>query len=219
MSRIAIIDDRRDLRETLKRSLDLELENSWESIDIDPMPELGMYHSWIIENDIAALIIDERLHEELTDSNKKVYYTGHDLVDFLRGYYPTLPLFVVTSYPEEEGLTERFKDVEEILERTDFIRNIENWVPRILRAAQRYIETYQSELEELSEKAEKIAKGEANENDIKRAKALRSKIGIAFPATSLQENIGTIKELEDKIGELELLQKDIQKHFDRKKHK
>ena len=215
MPNIVIIDDRKDHRETLKAILDLQLIEGWKSIDINPLPSLEDYPSWITENEISVILLDERLDEQIETKTEIADYRGHDLVDFIRERFPTLPIYVITSYPNDDDLKERFKDVEGILPRREFSGKAEDYVPRIIRAGQKFLETFQEELAELSDKTTKIAKGEATKEDIEKAKAIRSKIGCAFPSATYSEHSKLLTTLDKKLKELEKLKEEVKKHLEK----
>lgn len=217
MPNIAIIDDRKEPRGTLKAILDSHLIEHWESIDISPLQTLKEYPSWITENEISVILLDERLNEQIEDKAEIVDYRGHDLIDFIRKIFPTLPIYVITSFKDDEDLKERFKDVEGILPRSEFSEKAEDYIPRIIRAGQKFLETFQGELAELSDKANKIAKGEATEKDIEKAKALRSKIGCAFPSATYSEHNQLLIALDKKIKELDKLKIEVKKYLERNK--
>jgi CheY-like chemotaxis protein len=213
MPTIGIVDDRRVLRTTLRRTLSAVLPDEWDSIDSEPLPELNLYPSWITENEISALIVDERLHEQAADVEGHVTYSGHDLVDFLRERFPTIPIFIVTSYIEDDPLKSRFKDVEGIFPRGLFVTEAENYVPIILRASQRFIETYQRELSELSEIAMKIAKGEATQEDQERGRAIQNKIETAFAIDEISSKSEWLDKLDATLSEFQQLKSEIEDHL------
>jgi CheY-like chemotaxis protein len=219
MNYIAIVDDRIDNRQTLKRLIEAYIEEDWFVIDVDPLPKLDDFYSFIIEEEISAIVIDERLHEQACADDCKVDYNGHNLVDFLRDYFPHFPIFVITSYPGDEELLEKFKDVEDIIERTEFSRQAEKYVPRITRSAQRFLETYQRELTELSEIAERIALGESSTEDIDKANAIRAKVGLAIPSESFVNNAKILDDIERKLKELSLVQDEIQNRLNKRQEK
>ena len=117
---IGVVDDRVDARSVAVDSLSLALPEVWEVVPSDPLPSLSDYPSWIGANKLSVLIIDERLNEATTSDEGAVNYFGHDLVKYLRKRMESFPLFVVTSYPDDEDLRLRFGDVEDIIDRKDF---------------------------------------------------------------------------------------------------
>ena len=128
MPTIGIIDDREDVRKTLRMGMKTVLESDWNTVDSSPLPQLNDYLSWIGTNKIVSLIVDEKLNEIALDLSGAVDYYGHDLVDFLRSRLKTFPIFVVTSYPDEQSLKDRFKDVEAIIDRRHFLKTLENYL-------------------------------------------------------------------------------------------
>lgn len=203
MPSIAIIDDRKDFRDTVKKNVNAVIEEGWEVIDADPLANLADYPSWLNEENVAAILLDERLNDQSTSN-----YQGHDLVAYIRKRLPTLPIFIVTSYPLDDELQDKFKDVEGILKREDFNKETEKYMPRITRAAQRYVEVFEKELSELSDKAQKIAKGEATEEDFEKVRAIHARMDIVYSDT-LQERNQSIKDLDDVISAFAALKSEI----------
>jgi hypothetical protein len=209
MAGVGVIDDRGDLRETLVRRIQAELPKNWECFSTSPLAEMGDYPAWIAENDVAVMLLDERLNEQVECCETFAGYNGHDLVAFLREHMPTFPIFIVTSYKDDEELRKKFRDVEDIIERKEFLRRGEEYVPRFLRSGQKYIEVFESDLSELATRADRIAKGVATREDLDRANAIRMRVGLAFPYEALNDRGEWLKRMNEKIGELEQLKAEI----------
>ncbi len=207
MPSIAIIDDRKDARETIKINLNLALSlyANWTSIDIEPFENIEDYPSWIKENEIVAFLLDERLNEQSIMGQNQISYSGHGLVDFIRKYLSTFPIFIITTYPEDPELINRFKDVESIIERVEFNKNYEKYVPRVVRSAQKYLDTFESELSELSKIAAKIAHGKYDDSERERLKAIQAKIGFAFPTETFIQRSELLDKCENILKKLEAL--------------
>jgi CheY-like chemotaxis protein len=218
MPTIAIIDDRKDHRSTIKRLVDTELLGDWDSSEVAPLADLEDYPSWLTENEVAVILLDERLNEQRTKGKNLSNYEGHHLVEFIRQHLPTLPIFVITSYPDDQELKKKFKDVEEIIVRQEFARKAAEYVPRFLRSGQRYLEAFHKELRELADSADKIARGKATKGDIERVKAIQAKIGMIFPCDSLKNRCEWTDELESNLKKLEKLSIDIKKFLQSTKH-
>jgi CheY-like chemotaxis protein len=211
---IGVIDDREDLRHILNTTLHAVLPAEWQSVESDPLPSLNNYPSWITENKIAALIVDERLGERAVGGEGHVDYNGHDLAQYLRARPNTLPIFIVTSNTGDEGLEERFSDVEDIIDRDEFLKKAEDYVPRIVRSSQKYLETFQNELAELSDFAQKAASNEEpTEEEKKRAKAIQTKIETAFSVDEISNRKDWLDELDKKVVQLEELKSEIEDHI------
>jgi hypothetical protein len=203
MPSIAIIDDRKEMRDTIKLTVSAVIEEGWDVLDIDPLPNLTDYPSWIHERNVAVILLDERLNDQCASS-----YQGHDLVAYIIQRLPTLPIFIITSYDRDEELLEKFKDVEEILQRDQFSREAEKYVPRFTRAGQRFVDVFENELSELSDKSKRIAKGDATPEDIKRVKAIQSRMDIAYSDTLVERN-KSIQDLDKTISEINELKLEI----------
>ncbi|VAW35541.1 hypothetical protein MNBD_CHLOROFLEXI01-3445 [hydrothermal vent metagenome] len=216
MSVIGIVDDRDDVRAIMLDNVRLALPDGWEAIDISPWNSLDNYPSWISQEEIVALIIDERLNE-VANASGAVDYEGHDLVDYMRQHMPEFPIFVVTSYKEDAlELGERFKDVEDIIERNQFYERSSDYIPRIIRAGQRYLQTFERELAELGDFAKKSAIGEdSSTEEHERAKAIQTKIETAFPIENIASRGELLSQMEQLIAELETLKTDIEQQAKR----
>src|SRR5882724_7227033 len=149
MPTLAIIDDRKDVRQTLARNITTDLPKPWSVLQSDPLPKMSDYSSWISENEVAAVILDERLQEQVAGRKKShVSYSGHELAKELRKYWPSLPIFMVTTHRTDSALQDPKNEVdfEEIFNREDFYQRSTIYTERIVRSAQRFLDTYQEEL-------------------------------------------------------------------------
>jgi CheY-like chemotaxis protein len=213
MPSIAIIDDRSDQRDTIKNLIELSDIGSWEVISEEPLTELEDYISWIIENDISVILLDEKLNE--TDT--RVGYNGHELVDLIRSRIPTLPIFVITSFKDDEEVLSRFKEVEAIIERQEeFIHDPEKFIPRFIRSGQKFTEANLEELDRLSTIAKRIVTQEASPEEIKEAEAVKQKLSIAFDIKQLTHRSELINNLEAELEELNSLKDKIKTYLERK---
>lgn len=141
MPSIGVIDDRPDIRSIVVDALTLApaLADSWNIVSANPLSRLEDYPSWIAEHKISVLIIDERLNESANPSEVAVSYYGHDLVKYLRSRMGNFPIFVVTSYSNDVELRKRFGDVEDIIDRTRFMRDADSYATRFARSTDLYI--------------------------------------------------------------------------------
>lgn len=223
MPAIGIVDDRDSPRETLTRLTKLgippESKKEWEVIDSSPLPKLNDYSAWLTENDIAVLIVDERLNEQTKSGVGHVTYQGHDLVDFLRKRLPDFPIYIVTAHPTDQAVVNRYKDVEEIVNRKNLSQTTKKIIPRLIRAGQRYFDSYQGQLTELSEISKKIALGKQTDADVKKVKALQEFLQMPFTTDPDTERSKTLTELEEKLDEFEELRKEIEAHLHKGKPK
>ncbi len=214
MPTLAVIDDRKGIRETLARNIQAGLPKNWSVIDCDPLPKMDDYSSWISEKEVAALILDERLQEQIAGRKTYVDYSGHELARHLRKHWPTLPIFMVTTHRDDSALQDPKNEVafEEIFNRDDFYNRSNIYTERIVRAAQRFLDTYQEELTTLGACASKVASGRGSQKDKQRLLAIQTKISGAFPSLlAASDTAAPLKELETLVQRLEDVTKKARK--------
>jgi len=212
MPAIAVIDDRQPIRETLRELLALKIEDEegWDVVDVAPLRSLAEYPGWIDEASVAVVLTDERLHEGAeADAGEPVEYNGHDLVDFLRPRYPSLPIYVVTAYPFEESLNTRFGSVEDVIIKGDLTEKAGEYAERFVRAGSKFFEEHQAELERLASLSRATALGEATAEEIAEMRALQQRLGMPFDATTLDRS-QWIGAFEKAIADLERVEKQLQ---------
>jgi DNA-binding NtrC family response regulator len=210
---IVFIDDRLDIRESIADLLQLAADElGWRVFHIDPLPNIQDYRGWIAEEEIAVVLTDERLHEIAPQSGgNPVSYEGHDLVERLRGWYPSLPIYVVTAYPHEGPFHERFGEVEDVIHKDMLTTAPNQYVERFVRAGSRFIEEHQKDLARLSTLSRKVARGHAEADEIEEMHALQERVGMAFVddtptrseyLTTMESKIEQLEELERSLREL-----------------
>lgn len=214
MFNIGIVDDRKDLRETLSRLIDVSLKINhpeWSVIDVAPFDNVEDYFSWIIENDIAVLILDEKLQE--IKSNVK--YNGSDLIKKIRKKLKDFPVFAITSYPEEPDLKNQFSLFDEILDRDEFTNKTDDYIFRFIRSGQRFLETHATHLLKISELSEKIAIGKGSDEEKDELKALQTLLGLSQNDNLSRED--WLKQYEAKLDDLEKISSKIDVFLKNKK--
>lgn len=216
MPAIGIVDDRKDLRETLSRRINLFLPKNqdWEVVDTAPLVDIGDYSSWIAENGISGLIVDELLSERSEESSLPADYSGHDVVDVVRPLYVSMPIGIITSYADTEALQRRRADVEFILSRTQFEAEARNHVLQFVRAGTKYYQENRYELERLAELSRKIARGVATDEEIRESGGLQ--LSQSLPFQPLQLRSDWITKMEQAVNELADLEKRIREHLEDK---
>jgi hypothetical protein len=83
MTKIAIVDDNKEQRETNTIRLRLflkELHSEIEVSDIFPFEKYSDYYGYIDSENIIALVIDEKLYNDSQLDKAPVEYIGSDLV-------------------------------------------------------------------------------------------------------------------------------------------
>lgn len=210
MNSLGVIDDRDDMRETCVRAIDAVLEGRLGLIDHAPLEHLDGYPSWVIEQQIVALVVDERLSEQAGPGRTHVTYAGHDVIQILRQANPLLPLFVLTQYPDDIGLMEKRGAVEDVLSRRGFLHEPKLFVDRMVRAGQRYSTERTKAVAELGTLAARIASGKANESDTMRALALQIELNLNIPISEVGQRAAWIDALQRKVDEISSVRKALQ---------
>lgn len=219
MAVIGIIDDREDIRTTLKRKIDLSIKKQnlpWITLDISPFAEMKHYISWLKENEVSVLILDERLQEG-SHTAENVTYNGSKLIEFIRESLPEFPVFAITNYPKDPDLQQKFPLFDEILGRDEFFKKADEYTIRFTRAGQRFLDTYNSQLTRVSELSKKIALGTADENDLKELEALQEYLNIPFASLIFTNREEWLKLYEEKMKELSDISKNIKTFIDKNK--
>lgn len=212
MLSILLIDDDVDVRNDLKEAIELAApDGSKFEIDTeDPFPDITSYSKYIREHDISALVLDERLYERPSKrTGKAVNYKGHDVIDTLRTALPDFPVFVVTTYADDESLQSKWGDFEAIIDRDLFRENADGYTKQVLRSAGRFQQAMQEQLSEMSELAATAATRPLKDDEAKRLAALRGLFGLPFADTDallvsdlLEEAHQLAAEAKDLLGQL-----------------
>jgi hypothetical protein len=213
---VGVIDDRLESRTTLARMLEMNLSKVSEdltTIDSQPLRELHDYPSWIAENDVVAIVLDERLQEQAEDAEGHVNYDGHQLVDFLRDHALDLPLYVVTAFSGDVELNQRLGQVEGIIDRTAFNGNPLAFAQRIARSGLRFFEENQRRFAEMAEAAASVAMGRASEEEVEKLRALQEALRIPLAADELSEQSRWINDISEQLRKLQNLKVEIQEYM------
>lgn len=219
MPKIAIVDDRKDLRETLENKIKLylrKLQLNWEVIGIAPFLEKDDYLNWIRENDIAVLILDERL-QEVQNNGLSVNYNGSHLIEYLRKTLPDFPVYAITGYETDSDLQDKFPLFDEILSRDTFFKRANEYILRFTRSGQRFLDTYNSHLIRISKISNLIAVGKATEDDIKELNSIQEYLNIPFTSYYYLDRETWLKDYLDNIDGLKEISNEIQDFISKNK--
>lgn len=186
--KIAVIDDNKDARELVGSVIEdalvnLEITDQWTVKQSAPFLRLRDYLDWINQENVGVLIIDERLGEIPDASGEAVSYRGSDLVNLVRKQYKDLPIYGVTSFPDDPSLQEHFSLFDEVIRREDFSARAHLYVNRFLRTHKNFLEANEKDLSELSSICKKIALGTASRAEKRRAEAIQTSLEI--PVTTM----------------------------------
>lgn len=208
MSTILVIDDRAKERDKVVAlvSHSLPEDSTWTARGIEPLVAIDEYGSLITEEDIAVLVLDEKLQEQPAESTgAAVNYNGHELVSFLRPRFPDLPIFVVTAHEAEEDVQSAAPDVEGIINRMEFNRDPRVHTARMIRSGHRFSQALQGDLNYLSEISEKLALGTAADEEVQKMTSIREKLALPFPTTDLTQAKDLVPQAEKLISEAQAL--------------
>jgi len=222
--KIAVIDDREDAR-TLVTSViedaisNLEITDKWAVLSIAPLATLKDYADWVNNERVGILVIDERLGEIPDASGKTANYTGSDLVSLLRKQNKEMPIYGVTSYPDDTSLKEHFALFNEVVKRDDFTAKAAQYVDRFLRMYKNFLETNEKELSELSKISKKIALGTATSAEKKRAHAIQESLEIPLTTVAITSRKEWLDEYQKTISDFKKIQKEAEKFLKKKSKK
>jgi len=180
---IAILDDRKDDRETISRVVTSTLKKmnqtkDWNVVsDEPPAKERDVIH-WLDENDATVLVSDWKLNEGAR-GQRVVNYEADRLIKEIRAKRPTFPIFVITGFENEARV--HLKEVENIFSRKDFTRDAENIVPQMIRAGRRRYEEQRDLLTRMDSLARKVAVGGASAKDRTDLKSLQGYFQAELP--------------------------------------
>lgn len=185
MPAVGVIDDRNDLRETLVKMIHVKTRQRWghwNVVGTSPFREVEETLDWMRHNEVWVLLVDWRLFEQGDPGQCAVSYSGADVIRAVRSVHPAFPIFMVSSYlDDDEGIESHFRDVEDAIKRSMLTDDDTNDTPieRLMRAGSRILHEYNEELDLLTTLATKAATGHASPEDLKKLRAVQAKIGIS----------------------------------------
>lgn len=157
VSAIAVLDDRRTLRQTIMRSMKAVLPSGWECVECPLLQRESDYPEWLLNRNVRVLVADQVLNEQAQDSLGTVDYKGHDVTIAVRRAMPNFPIYIVTAYSDDDDLSHHDGDVEDVVRRSELTRNPKKYVLRMLRAGQRFQKEYSEQMAMLAELSMKVA--------------------------------------------------------------
>lgn len=175
MGRIAVVDDRREMRESVAEYIRLALEDlqvKWEVEAMAPLASVEDYVDLIEDGGLRVLVLDENLSEDISETGEAVGYSGHQVARFIRSKFSDLPQVIITSIGATEAL-EGAAELDAIVQRDNFNQYSEVYVERMVRLGQSFSQRYEKDLADLAEITTKLARGEAGDEDRVRLDAIR----------------------------------------------
>lgn len=224
MSTVAIIDDRKDVRDRLAKRIARHLKEEnilWKTISIDPIPNPEDYQKWIVNEKIVFLLVDERLMEEPLSDSTFNSYNGHDLVRIIRQTNKQLPIFMITAHPSDNEIEEMKGEFDDVISRTNFedANSSRQYVKRFIRYTQTYLSNFQKEHERLSKLSELVALEKATKEEIDELKALQVKLEIPLSPFISKDRTDWLAELDKKTEEVEKLANELNELIQKNKGK
>lgn len=217
MATIAIIDDNPDQSETILNNIEIEIQKLNSDLIVIaalPFKDPRDYFNFIYNNDICVLILDEKLNDQAVGNDGPVEYKGSQLVTILREQLKDFPIYSVTAAAVTEELKEKESEFEEVIPRGDFIDNTFKYFPRILRAANNYLNENLNELSEFNILTTEISSGNKDPELIKKLQALQVKLELPF--SGFEDRNSWLNEYEKQINSLEELNAIIKTKLNRK---
>jgi hypothetical protein len=210
---IAILDDRKNDRETITRVVVSTLKkmnqaDDWKVVsDEPPAKERDVLH-WLDENDAAVLVSDWKLNEG-AKSQRVVNYEADALIKEIRAKRPTFPIFVITGFENEARA--HLKEVENIFSRKDFTKNAENVVPQMIRAGRRRYEEQRVLLTRMDSLARKVAVGNSTPKNKTELKSLQGYFQAELPTIISLD--GVLTEFEKTKKKADALRQKVQRRI------
>jgi CheY-like chemotaxis protein len=183
MNKIAIVDDQDSARLAVQSVIEdvlsnEDLEAEWGVVSTAPLADVEAYANFIDSENVAILLIDERLGESPDASGITVNYKGSELVEQLRKNYKQMPIYGITAFPQDESLETHFAQFDEIILRDTFTQKAASYVPRFIRAYQNFLKVRDDTLAELGTISAKIASGTATDDEKRRAAEIQEKLNL-----------------------------------------
>jgi hypothetical protein len=213
MPSIAIVDDRKDNRETIERVVlstlrALNENERWGVVaDEPPARERDVLH-WLDEHDATVLLTDWKLNEG-AKGTRVVNYEADALIKEIRAKRPGFPIFVVTGF-ETEART-HLADVEGIFNRKEFTKSAKTVVQQMLRAGLRRFEEHRSMLARMDTLARRVASGHATAAQRTELKSIQGFFQADLPAVIDLDSV--LQDLESAKADAEALRKKIERRM------
>ena len=207
MRYFAILDDRLDGKETLMRVLPLALPPGWGLIECPLLASADDYPTWLYQNQVCVLIVDQLLNESVPTGSDPITYKGSDVLRSVQRAMRGFPLVVLTAYPGDADLAANKGKADYVLGRGIFIRELSDYVERLVRHAKKFLEDYQQQLAEFTTLSQKKAQGTTTVDENAKLKALQSLFD--WPIVQTQRD-DAFDDIEKRLEELERLKREVE---------
>jgi len=205
--KLVFVDEDQDQRETftlLLQSCFPDNPAPLEVIGVEPKRNIADMQYLVEDKDIVTIILDE----QLKDSGEAQYF-GIDLASYLRGLNKKIPIYILTSFPDSEELSDGAMDVEDILDKQTIYKIKPIVGARILRRINSYLDISSEReirFEQLLRKSVEDSLTEAETTELKELNYLRSaptevdEIISEEHSKKIDDLYKTIKQIEEKLA-------------------
>jgi hypothetical protein len=219
MPAIAILDDRKDDRETIARVVistlkKLKEADQWSVVADGPPPKEKDVISWLDENDATVLVSDWKLNEG-AKSHRVVNYEADRLINEIRSKRKTFPIYVITGFETEARA--HLKEVENVFSRKEFAKNAETYIPQMIRAGLRRYEEQRDLLANMDSLARKVAAGKSSAKDKSELKSLQGYFQTELAAIVSLD--GVLEQFEQVAEKAKQLKKKVELRVKKKRSK
>jgi hypothetical protein len=213
MPTIAIVDDDTRYRNLDVNGLRRKLPKGWNAIGTPPLEHLNDYPSWIVNNEVAVLLVDQELGNRSTGTAGHVRYKGDDLVKSLRSRNKTLPIYFLTDYTTNPAVRDQVTAVDGTFDKGAFRRDRPGFVKRMTRRGKDYFNAVKDQLADLNTLSLKIAKGEATKKEKTDAKAIQTSLELPLLTECFDTRSEWLDEYDKKVEEFEKLKNEVQRYL------
>lgn len=136
--KIYFVDEDDDQRETYSLMLQECFPKDPSSpvvVGIAPRPILSDMRFLVEDADVVSIVLDEQLKESGVAT-----YLGIELAEYLRGLDKKMPIYILTSYPHSEELSDGEMKVEDILSKQDLPQRKDIVGARVLRRIDNFLD-------------------------------------------------------------------------------
>ena len=148
----------------------------------------------------SAVLLDHKLGEA-----GRVSYTGLELADSVRHIKPTLPLFILTKYANDEKLEENGFAVDDIMDKSRLRKNAHTYITRLFRSIGRYEEARTETSKRMRDLVAESLLRNLTEQETFELSQLRADIGMEVLSRQIDLGDETRKNLNTKKHILEQL--------------
>ncbi|MFN2508374.1 MAG: hypothetical protein ABR589_06340 [Chthoniobacterales bacterium] len=212
MPKIGILDDREPQRQTMHRTVEAEVPEGWQPIDVPLFEELTKYPVWLVNNDVQVLLADFVLDEQAAEEGSgAANYKADAVIAAIRDALPDFPVFILTAFPKNADLQRTLGSAEAVMNRRRFGREATENVERMVRAGRRFAREYERNLAELGKLAEKAASGNADAAELEQLRSLQTALGLGLSAAGDVGRSEALDRFEAKLSDFEKLRGEIER--------